>query len=133
VKTFRLRLGGEQGFVTGQFVLVIPVVLFAVVAAVHAGAYLHAQRIVHAAAEDGSAAARASNANPDTGRAVALDTLTQLAGSSVTDVKVTASRDRDQAVVTVVGHAAGPLGSMIVRATSSGPIEMFRPERPGSR
>lgn len=123
----RRRCGGEHGFVTAQFVLVIPIVLFAFVAAVQGGAYLHAQRVVQAAAEDGSEAARASNGTADTGRAVALDTLSQLAGSSVTGVAVRASRDRDEAVVEVVGRAAGPLGAMTVRASSSGPVERFRP------
>src|SRR5581483_2282453 len=78
--------GGDGGFITAQFVMVIPLVLFAFVAAVQGGSYLHAQRIVQAAAEDGSEAARASNANAQTGRAVALDTLSQLGGSSVTGV-----------------------------------------------
>ena len=124
----RRRLGVEQGFITAQFVIVIPVVLFAVVAAVQGGSYLHAQRVVQAAAEDGSEAARANNATPDIGRAVALDTLSQLGGSSVTGVTVTSTRRGDQAVVEVVGHATGPLGAMTVRATSSGPLERFRPE-----
>ena len=124
----RRRLGDEQGFVTAQFVIVIPLVLFAVVSAVQGGAYLHAQRIVQAAAEDGSEAVRASNATPDIGRAVAFDTLSQLAGSSVTGVKVTSTRQGDEAVVEVVGHATGPFGAMTVRAASSGPLERFRPE-----
>jgi Flp pilus assembly protein TadG len=133
LRRLRRRLREEQGLVTAQFVLVLPVVLFAVVAAVHGGAYLHAQRIVQAAAEDGSAAARASNAEPETGRAVALDTLSQLGRSGVTDVKVTSTRGAEEVVVTVVGRATGPLGPITVRATSSGPIERFRPERPGAR
>lgn len=124
----RRRLDAEHGFVTAQFVIVIPLVLFAVVAAVQGGAYLHAQRIVQAAAEDGSEAARANNATPDIGRAVALDTLSQLAGSTVTGVTVTSTHRGDDAVVEVVGHATGPLGTMTVRATSSGPLERFRPE-----
>lgn len=125
--------GGDGGFITAQFVMVIPLVLFAFVAAVQGGSYLHAQRIVQAAAEDGSEAARASNANAQTGRAVALDTLSQLGGSSVTGVTVTATTKGDEAVVEVVGHAVGPLGSMTVRATSSGPLERFRPQPAGSR
>ena len=128
LRAVRRRLGDEHGFVTAQFVIVIPLVLFAVVAAVHGGAYLHAQRIVQAAAEDGSEAARGSNATSDIGRAVALDTLSQLAGSSVTGATVMSTRRRDEAVVEVVGHATGPFGAMTVRASSAGPLERFRPE-----
>ena len=129
----RPGFGGEGGFITAQFVMVIPAVLFVFVAAVQGGSYLHAQRVVQAAAEAGSAAARAKNGSGETGRAVALDTLSQLAGSSVTGVTVTATRERDQAIVEVVGHAVGPLGAMTVRATSSGPIERLRPQAVGSR
>ena len=131
MKLFRAvcqRVRAEHGFVTAQFVMVIPLVLFAVVAAAHGGTYLHAQRVVQAAAEDGAEAARAWNGNPDIGRSVALDTLSQLAGSSVTGVTVKATNAVDEAVVEVVGHASGPLGTLTVRATSSGPLERFRPE-----
>jgi hypothetical protein len=113
--------------------MVIPMVLFAFVAAVQGGSYLHAQRIVQAAAEDGSEAARSSTGSAETGRAVALDTLSQLGGSSVTGVTVTATTKGDEAVVEVVGHAVGPLGPVTVRATSSGPIERLRPQPAGRR
>jgi hypothetical protein len=129
----RRRVHAEHGFVTAQFVMVIPLLLFAVVAAVQGGAYLHAQRVVQAAAEDGAEAARAWNGSRDMGRQVALDTLSQLAGSSVSDLTVNATTDADQAIVEVVGRATGPLGSMTVRSTSSGPLERFRPDQAARR
>ena len=122
-------MASEDGFTTTQFVMVLPVVLFAVVAAIQGASYLHAQRVVQAAAEDGAEAARAANGNAELGRAVALDTVSQLGGASVDDVEVTSSRDAQQATVEVVGRAPGPLGMLTVQATSSGPVEVFRAEQ----
>ena len=129
VLVVRRRLAGERGFTSVQFTMVFPVVLFAIVAAVQGASYLHAQRIAQAAAEDGAEAARAANGSVDRGRAVALDTLSQLGRTVVKDVTVTASRNADQAAVEVVGKALGPLGSLTVRAVSSGPVERFRPQQ----
>jgi Flp pilus assembly protein TadG len=125
----RRRLAGEHGFTTVQFTMVFPVLLFAIVAAVQGASYFHMQRVVQAAAEDGAAAARAANGNADLGRAVALDTLSQLGGAAVGQVTVTASRNSEEATVEVVGRAVGPLGTVTVRSVSSGPAERFRPEQ----
>jgi hypothetical protein len=129
LRDLRRRLAAENGFTSAQFAMVLPVVLFAVMAALQGAAYLHAQRIVQAAAEDGAEAARAFNGNAELGRAVALDTLAQLGSETVDEPVVTSHRDLDQAAVEVVGRAAGPLGMLTVRATSGGPVERFRAEQ----
>ncbi|MEW6470920.1 MAG: TadE/TadG family type IV pilus assembly protein [Actinomycetota bacterium] len=119
----------ESGISTIETVFVLPVLFFAITVLAQAAVVLHARRVVHAAAQDGAAAARVVDGSAEAGRIAALDTLRQLAPKALEEPIVSATRDDDVARVEVRAHAPGPLFDVALRAASTGVVERFRPER----
>ena len=122
---------GESGIMTIETVLVVPVLFFAIAVLAQGAVVLHARRVVHAAAQDGAAAARAADGSAEAGRIAAFDTLRQLAPKALEDPDVSATRSSDVARVEIRAHAPGPLFDVSLRAVSTGVVERFRPEGGG--
>lgn len=122
---------GESGITTMETVLVVPVLFFAIAVLAQGAVVLHARRVVHAAAQDGAAAARGADGSAEAGRVAAVDTLRQLAPKALEDPTVIATRDADRARVEVRAHAPGPLFNVSLKAVSTGVVERFRPEAGG--
>jgi Flp pilus assembly protein TadG len=119
---------GERGEATLSFVLVTPVVLTMIMAAVYLALWSHAQHVVTAAAQEGLAAARVETGSAEAGEARANRYLDALAPSRLVERSVQARRDVDEAEVQVSGMVESLVPGLRfgVRATARAAVEEFR-------
>ncbi|MGH9111486.1 MAG: TadE/TadG family type IV pilus assembly protein [Acidimicrobiales bacterium] len=138
----RVRLGGDQGAATTEFVIAAPAFLFTIMLIVQAGLYFHASSIASAAAQEGARSATVQGGNgADEGASIAegervagefVQTLAprllddvEIEGRLVDNgdlVRITVSGD-----VTEVFKIPGVNVDFTVQETSEGVIERFRP------
>ncbi|HVT78726.1 MAG TPA: TadE family protein [Acidimicrobiales bacterium] len=118
----------ERGSATTEVVLLTPVLLFLVMLVVQFGLWYHAEHVVQAAAQEGVRTARLEGSTADAGRTRAVDFLTRLGPTIVRQPVITATRDANNAAVSIQGHAVTVLPgfSLPVKARASSPVERFR-------
>lgn len=123
------RRAGDAGSASTELVIVMPLLLLLVLVSVHVGLWFHARHLVNAAAQEGARAARASGATDADGHDRAEQLLGDLGSGSVTDSTITVIRSGETVTVSVTGQAPPviPGLAMTVSATSTSPIEEFRP------
>lgn len=118
----------ERGEATTEVVLVVPVLILIIFTIIQFGLWYHASDVVRSAAQEGAQAARVQGASASTGEATTRSFLTQVAGSTVDDPTVTATRGIDTVDVTVRGKVASvvPYLHLNVSGHASAPVERFR-------
>lgn len=123
------RCRGDSGSATAELAIVMPLLLLLVLASVHVGLWFHARHLVNAAAQEGARAARASGATDDDGYARADQMLHELGTGAVTNPAVTVTRTAGSVTVTVTGESPAVIPGLTqsVSATSTSPIEEFKP------
>jgi Flp pilus assembly protein TadG len=124
------RCRGDRGEVLSA-AIVMPVVLVAVLLVVQFGLAFHARRVLAGATQDAAVAAARADGSPGEGEAVARQLIAGSAGPLLDGWTVSTGADGDRVTVTATGHVdwfLPFLGSITVRASSSAPIEKFRPE-----
>jgi len=123
------RWRGALGSASTELVIVTPLLLVLVLASVHVGLWFHARHIVDAAAQEGARSARAVGATDDAGYQRAAQMLHELGSGAVTDPAVTVTRTAGTVTVTVTGRspAVVPGLTMSVSATTTSPVEEFKP------
>ncbi len=123
------RCRGDTGSASTELVIVMPLLLLLVLASVHVGLWFHARHMVNAAAQEGARAARAMGATDDDGYARADQMLNELGSGAVTNPAVIVTRTAGSVTVTVTGQSPAviPGLSQSVSATSTSPIEEFKP------
>jgi len=128
VRHGRRRGRGEDGDATLSFVLVTPVVLMLILAAVYLALWSHAQHVVIAAAQEGLAAVRVEAGTEAAGEERASRFLDALAPARLVERAVVVSRDADEARVSVSGTVESlvPGLRLGVRATAAASVEVFR-------
>lgn len=100
------RCHGERGEASIQMAIVFPFVILVTVAVVQASMWFFARNIALTAAREGVAAARVYQAPEDAGAARARETLSRIAGYSLTQSTVSTSGSSATEVrVTVTGTA----------------------------
>src|SRR5437879_2145562 len=104
------------------------VLLLCLLAIVQVALWFHASHVAAAAAQEGARSARLAEGSAAAGEGKARDFLHLSAGGLLTDLVVSARRDRDSATVEVRGHVISLLPGFHppVQAVSSGPVESFR-------
>jgi Flp pilus assembly protein TadG len=110
-------------------VIAMPALLLLVLASVHVGLWFHARHIASAASEEGARAARTLGANDQAGDTKANQFIDQLGPNVLLDRHITVTRTATDVTVTVTGHSPAviPGLTMAINATTTSPIESFRP------
>lgn len=122
---------GQRGSSAIELVLLTPVLIALVFAVIQAALLWHAHHVVLAAAQQGDRLARsATRFDPGEIRAATVAYLRSLGADLVENPTVTVTRDGGWVTVSVTGRAASPLpgAALLVRGTSRGPVESFRPD-----
>lgn len=124
------RSRGERGVTGVEFLVIMGVVVFAFLLMLQYTAKIYAERVAHAAAEEGAAAARRFDGSATAGTERAHAYLDRLSGAQLSDTAVAADRGAQRASVTVSGTAMEiiPFMSLRISETSTGPVERFVPE-----
>ena len=118
----------ERGASVLGLMIIVPVVLLAIFAAVQAALVFHAQSIVEAAAQDGLRAAQAYNGSQADGQRVASQLLAQAGGDGlITGSSVSVERGSEVVRVEVRGQVVTlvPGWSRSVSGIAEGPVERF--------
>lgn len=107
----------------------MPALLLLVLASVHVGLWFHARHIASAASEEGARSARTLGATDQDGDSKANQFIDQLGPNVMLDRHITVTRTATDVTVTVTGHSPSviPFLTMAVSATTTSPIESFRP------
>jgi Flp pilus assembly protein TadG len=123
------RCNGDAGAATTELVIAMPLMLLLVLASVHIGLWFHARQIVTSAAQEGARAARASDGTDADGYDRVNQMLAELGRGSVNDTNTEIGRSADIVTVTVTGHSPAVVPGLVlsVSASSSSPIEEFKP------
>ncbi|MEM7339421.1 MAG: TadE/TadG family type IV pilus assembly protein [Actinomycetota bacterium] len=109
--------------------IMAPITVFLVLLVVQLGLHAHAQALLNAAVQDGARAAQLEGASAAEGRAVA-DQLLSGSDALLTDTEIDVVRRADVVEVTARARIPSviPFWSGTVTASSSGPVERFRPQ-----
>lgn len=123
------RLRDDRGAVTGEMVVIMPMLLALVLLLAQATVWWHALHIAQATAADALAATRVQDGTAADGQNEADRVLGQLGRGPLRDAHVTVIRTADDAEVQVTGTVASvvPFLHLPVRSHASGPVERFRP------
>lgn len=123
-----MKASDEQGQATTEVVLLVPALLFLIMAVIQFGLWYHAQHVVLAAAQEGVRAARVESGTAADGQARAEEILATSAKTLVEEKRVTSVRELDTAIVEVSGRvtAVVPGLSLPVSARAESPLERFR-------
>ncbi|HVW35615.1 MAG TPA: TadE/TadG family type IV pilus assembly protein [Acidimicrobiia bacterium] len=116
----------EQGSVTLEAVLVLPVLLLSIMAVVQVALFAHASNLANTAAREGTRSLRLTGQD-DTGRERAAEFLHDHGAQVVLEPAVVAGSRQGVASVDVSGRAVSliPGLSFPVHGHSAGPIEAF--------
>ena len=122
----------EDGSSTVTVVLILPGLLFAMMAIIQFAFWYHASHVALAAAQEGVRAVRVLDGSEDAGRSRTEWMLQQLGPELVLDASVVVARGPDEAHVEVNGFAPQwiPGLRLPVRASATGKIETFRADEP---
>ena len=120
---------GDTGALTLSYVIVFPVVLFAIMLIVQAGLYYMARNLALAAARQGADVAREYNSTDGAGAAAALTLIREDGSGMLTGERATATRTATTVTLTVGGLAWSLLPGLpvTVSETVQEPIERFVP------
>lgn len=112
-----------------ELVIVFPVVMLVILVLLQAVFWFLGRSVAFDAAQDGVRAAAVVDGSSSAGVAAAKSDLAQLAGPMLSNTTVGAIRNGNRAQVTVTGRAESivPGWSLIVTASASLPVEIFRP------
>ncbi len=126
------RPRSEDGDAVTELVLVVPVLMFLILAVVQFGVWYHAQHVTVAAAQEGARAARLELGTADDGERTARDFLVATGSGVVVEAAVSATRDAEEVNVIVTGRAVSviPGLSLRVRGQAAGAVETFRADIP---
>jgi Flp pilus assembly protein TadG len=118
---------GGSGIV--ELVIVFPALLLLVMMAIEFGIWTHARHLAQAAADDGLTQAQQLDGTATQGQTEAQAQLSFLAGTMLTGSTVTATRNAQNATVTIDATAISvvPFFWLTVHERVSGPIERFVP------
>jgi Flp pilus assembly protein TadG len=127
----RYRLRDERGDAAIEAVLAVPVLLLMIVIVIQFGLWYHASHTLKAAAEEGVRTARVEGGSAAEGQVRAAQFMANAAPTLVEDVRVTATRDGENARVEVRGsvHALVQGLNLSVHAEAQSPVERFRADR----
>ncbi|MFV0259844.1 MAG: pilus assembly protein [Acidimicrobiales bacterium] len=106
-------------------------VLVAAMLAVQIALAYYAQQVMAGAAQDGAVAGARRDASVDDGRAVAADLVDAAGSSLLVSSSVDAAETDGRVTVTVSGQVVSLIpfrSGFTVSATSSAPVEQFRPQ-----
>ncbi|MFJ6901524.1 TadE family protein [Streptomyces hokutonensis] len=119
----------EQGAVTAEMVIIMPVLLTMVLLLAQATVWWHATHIAQATAADALAVTRVQNGTAAAGQDEAQRLLDQLGRGPLHGTHVTVTRTANHAQVEVNGTASSvvPFLRLPVRTHASGSVEQFRP------
>lgn len=126
------RVDGQEGSVSTELTLLVPVLLLLVMFVVQMALWLHARNVATSAAQEGLLAAQVLGGTDVAGRDRAVAFLREAGGVRGPEVSVT--RDATSVEVEVVGTAPTLLpvaDTWPVRGVATGPLERFiqEPER----
>lgn len=123
----RLR-GDERGDIASSMILLI-VVMFTFLAAVHVGLIFHARNVAQAAAQDALRAAALEGALAGNGVQAAERTLGLFDG--ITGAEINVDKSEEEVMVRVAGQVETPLGGPFTRFEISvtGPTEQYWDEQ----
>lgn len=119
----------DRGAVTGELVIIMPLVVTIILGLGQAAEYQTAQQRAQAAASHGLAATRMYDGTTHDGHAAANRALDQLGRGPLRDAQVSVYRDSTRASVTITGtvRSVVPFLHLPVRADAAGPTEAWRP------
>ena len=114
-------------------VIATPLLLLLLLMIVQFALWAHATHVAQAAAAQGLAASRVVGGTAAAGSASAQQLLGELDNGPLTHASVSSVRDARTATITITGEASPvlPFLHLPVRAHSTGPLEVFRPDRAG--
>ena len=123
----------DRGSVGVQVVIATPALLLVLLMIVQFALWAHATHVAQAAAAQGLAASRVVGGTAAAGSASAQQLLGQLDSGPLTHTSVSSVRDARSATITITGEANAvlPFLHLPVRAQSTGPVEVFRPDLAG--
>lgn len=118
------RLRGDRGSVAAS-IIILPVVIIAILLAIHFGLVLHGRNVAAAAAQDGLRAAQLDGATAGNGREAAYATLALFPNIEAASVSVT--KGRDEVHVRISGEVRTPLNGLFntFDIDLEGPVERF--------
>lgn len=121
----RRALAGEQGTVSVELAIAVPVLLLMLLAIVQFAVWSHASHIAQSAASHGLATARVEGGSTGAGHQATAELLDQLGGGPLRDTAVTVHRDSATATVRVSGTAEAviPFLTLPVSAEATGVVE----------
>lgn len=110
-----------------ELVLATPLLMLLLMGIVQFAVWSHASHIAQAAAAQGLAAARVTDATSADGQTAAADVLAQLADGPLDSATIDVTRDPATVTVRVTGTAAQvvPILQLPVHAEAAGPVERF--------
>jgi Flp pilus assembly protein TadG len=119
----------DGGSTIVELVIVFPALLLCVMMTIDFGIWMHARQLAQAAADDGLTQAQQLNASAAQGQAEARTQLAFLAGSTLTNPTITATRNATTASISVDATAISvlPFFTLTVHERVTGPIERFVP------
>lgn len=119
----------ERGSEAVEVALVLPALMLLLVAGVQFALYGLAEHAAEAAVAEGGAMARAADGGPAAARRLVLDDAAKLAGALLVSPRVSVSRrpgPRLDVALTAEVPSLIPGVHLGVRATSDGPLQVFR-------
>lgn len=122
------RPGRQQGSITVELAVLMPVLLATLFGGIQAGVVFHARHIAIAAAQEGAREAAAYQANLPDGISTATTVAADWSGNTLTGINVTGRRNTTRVSITVQGTAVSllPGTSWPIEQTATLPVERLR-------
>ena len=122
------RPGRQQGSITVELAVLMPVLLATLFGGIQAGVVFHARHIAIAAAQEGAREAAAYQANLSDGISTATTVAADWSGTTLTGINVTGRRTTTRVSITVQGTAVSLLPGMSwpIEQTATLPVERIR-------
>lgn len=109
--------------------MIFPVLILIIFGVIQGALYYHARNVALSAAQEGTRAAKAENGTAGAGEQAARQFVSNAGGGQViTNLSVNATRNANQASVTVRGRPLSIvpfIGNFTVSQTAEGPVERF--------
>ena len=117
----------ERGAVSAELVFATPLLLLLIMGVIQFALWEHATHVAGAVAQQGLAVGRLQGETAAAGQSEAQSVLEQLGSGVLVDSNITATRTGTTTTVVVTGHAESVVGlfSLPVKATASGPTEIY--------
>ena len=117
----------ERGALSAELVIATPLLLLLIMGVIQFALWEHATHVAGAVAQQGLAVGRLQGETAAAGQSEAQSVLEQLGSGVLVDSNITATRTGTTTTVVVTGHAESVVGlfSLPVKATASGPTEIY--------